>query len=268
MIPQNSIVDISSIKFIPNGKKFKGEKTGEKWCNKCKQMKLLSEFGNNTKYFDGKNYGKCYMCKKCRSIETKNIYAKKIGKSRDQIEKVHKDRIVNNTIINGKRLCSYCKQLKSVNCFIKNKVYTCGLGSVCQSCQKWYARIKSRILKMEFIIAYGGYCQCCGEDKIELLTVEHIRNNGHNLIYDSNIIQLILILKVKGWPEGYTVLCYNCNLSSKGDRPCCHTEEYKTYEQKFNTALINGKKQNLYNELKNKLDIMNGKVPAVKLVSK
>jgi hypothetical protein len=110
---------------------------------------------------------------------------------------------------------------------------------------------------MEFILAYGGKCSCCGEKKLDLLTVEHIRNKGHKLIYGS-FMSLIPKLKKLEWPKGYTVLCWNCNCSTANGRPCVHSKEYTEYKKEFEAYMHKDFiRYKNYKELKNKLDRIN-----------
>ena len=65
-------------------------------------------------------------------------------------------------------------------------------------------------------------------------------------------------LKKLGWPkEGYTILCWNCNFSTKHGVPCMHKKEYSNYEKQMNNESIRFNKNNEYIELKNQLEEMN-----------
>lgn len=80
-------------------------------------------------------------------------------------------------------------------------------------------------LKKEVIAAYGGVCACCEEDILNFLTIDHIdgggnahrrelKNNGGGSFYS--------YLRKNGWPEGYQVLCFNCNMSKGFLGTCPH----------------------------------------------
>lgn len=68
----------------------------------------------------------------------------------------------------------------------------------------YYARVR-----LEGIAAYGGCCSCCGENATEFLTLEHAngREPGDRVTGQKAWSKL----KSRGWPEDYTVLCFNCN---------------------------------------------------------
>lgn len=53
------------------------------------------------------------------------------------------------------------------------------------------------------------------------LSIEHIRGKGHKLIYDSTY-NLLRKLKDLGWPEGYKILCMNCNWYTRFGKMCPH----------------------------------------------
>ncbi len=76
------------------------------------------------------------------------------------------------------------------------------------------------------IAAYGGSCACCAEAIPELLTLEHVNADGarHRADVGRNAQAQLVDLKRRGWPtEGYTVLCFNCNIG-KGTGPSCPHE--------------------------------------------
>lgn len=70
------------------------------------------------------------------------------------------------------------------------------------------ARCKSQVLH-----EYGGVCDLCGEDDPDILTMDHLwgdgggRNRGRGN-------QNWTTLRQKGFPHGFRVLCFNCNIKS------------------------------------------------------
>lgn len=62
--------------------------------------------------------------------------------------------------------------------------------------------------------AYGGKCACCGEDRIEFLAIDHIEGGGNLHRREANLqpgTQFYCWLIREGFPDGFQVLCYNCN---------------------------------------------------------
>lgn len=185
----------------------------DKQCRKCRQTKLLYCFWNNKNNIDGKHY----YCTGCCSKYQRNKYAKDTGRTIDQVG------LRKSKIINGKKWCSRCGLWRDTKDFYKRLD---DLSYECRSCIRINGtnnrRLHNKILKTEFIEAYGGGCVCCGETEFDFLTIEHIRYKGYKLI-DSNGYELLRKLKALNWPKKeYTVLCYNCNLSTKYGKVCPH----------------------------------------------
>lgn len=102
--------------------------------------------------------------------------------------------------------------------------------------EKILARLKRKrdSLRLEMITAYGGACECCGENHPIFLTLDHINNNGaqHRKILSNGYSRsgngkVIQQLKSLGWPkENYRLLCYNCNCGRhRNNGTCPHEEE-------------------------------------------
>jgi hypothetical protein len=70
-------------------------------------------------------------------------------------------------------------------------------------------------LRKEIIMAYGGKCICCGEDRIEFLSIDHIGGGGnkHRKSLGRTGCQFYYWLRWNNYPKNFRVLCYNCNQS-------------------------------------------------------
>lgn len=80
-------------------------------------------------------------------------------------------------------------------------------------------------LRAEMIRAYGGACACCDETIPEFLTLEHMRGDGgaHRSEVGRNAQAQLVDLKKRGWPtDGFTILCFNCNLAKGQNGMCPH----------------------------------------------
>lgn len=173
-----------------------------KICSMCKQKKLLDKFYKigNEHY----NYFHSY-CKECSNLRSRKDYAIDVNRPVNKYKKIE--------IINGQMCCCICNVWKQLDEFYKGiNIY--GYSYFCKNCSNERGKNNRLKLKKEFIEAYGGCCQCCGETEISFLTVEHMREFSKKLIYAAKYT-LLSRLKRLGWPEGYTVLCFNCNLSTK-----------------------------------------------------
>ncbi len=152
--------------------------------------------------------------------------------------------------------CFCCKQEKPIIDFWKHKGRKDGLASVCKTCnaqknRKWflkqnddtyrqkrriyhqnhkevrnkYARQWNRDLKIEVFNEYGAICECCGENHLEILTIDHI----HGLQGQKRSLlgsKLYSWLKQNGYPkDNFRTLCMNCNFAYGKYGYCPHTEE-------------------------------------------
>ncbi len=68
-------------------------------------------------------------------------------------------------------------------------------------------------------------CVCCGESEVRFLTVDHINGNGSEHRKSSKCgtgSTFYRWLIREGMPEGFQVLCYNCNSARAWHKKCPH----------------------------------------------
>ena len=87
--------------------------------------------------------------------------------------------------------------------------------------KKW-----NSLLKNEVFIAYGGWiCACCGETEKLFLTIDHVNNNGSeqrkNGDYSRSSAAFYRWLRKNKFPDGYQVLCMNCNFGKHHNGGTC-----------------------------------------------
>lgn len=76
--------------------------------------------------------------------------------------------------------------------------------------------------------AYGGaFCWCCGETRDEFLTFDHMHNNGaaHRREIGTATQSLMIWLRRNNYPNGFRVLCMNCNFAIGIKGYCPHEKE-------------------------------------------
>lgn len=79
------------------------------------------------------------------------------------------------------------------------------------------ARIHNDLVKREVFLFYsGGSMQCafCGMSDLDVLCIDHVNNNGREhrrSIGNKGGSSFYRWLKKNNYPEGYQVLCANCN---------------------------------------------------------
>lgn len=160
----------------------------------------------------------------------------------------------------GERFCTSCKRYLSPVAFGKNRAISDGLHVYCKPCnaakmrasyhadpelwnqrrneslQKWrksspeklqaqYDRHNARMreFRKEVLAAYGGRCACCGESTFEFLSIDHVNNDGaqhRRQVGQSSAVYRWL--KKNGYPEGFQVLCFNCNMAKQFFGQCPH----------------------------------------------
>lgn len=73
---------------------------------------------------------------------------------------------------------------------------------------------------------YGNQCECCGETQYEFLCIDHIHGNGKEHRKEigggSRIYHWLII---NNFPEGFRVLCHNCNMSYGLYHYCPHQND-------------------------------------------
>jgi len=113
------------------------------------------------------------------------------------------------------KVCPRCKLLKDKAEFALNKGRKDGLSSYCNSCIKELSGLMRLSERYEVLKHYGGEppkCACCGEDRFEFLSIDHINGGGKQHIKSIGY-NLARWLKKNHYPEGYRVLCHNCNFA-------------------------------------------------------
>lgn len=86
----------------------------------------------------------------------------------------------------------------------------------------WAWRVRQRA-KIEALTHYGNgraACVRCGIDDLDVLTLDHIDNDGHKTRLSVNRSlrtgdTRYGVLRSKGWPSGLQTLCANCNLKKE-----------------------------------------------------
>ena len=82
-------------------------------------------------------------------------------------------------------------------------------------------RIEEKILVMNHYTNSKNKCSCCQEDDISVLTIDHINGGGrqHGKEIGSHIYYWLI---KNNFPEGYQVLCMNCNSVKEWKGSCEH----------------------------------------------
>lgn len=224
-----------------------------KKCPKCQAVKGLNEFYKDKNKTDGKNY----WCKKCqkeyqqspKAKQYNKEYQKKYRQSPEgkQAQKKynqspkgkqnrkkyrqspkfkqaqkryyqnpeHNKKIKENSrkirkLRKTKNLCQRCGQPNDIK------------GDCCSNCKgkmrQRYENIKSIVFNY-----YGSKCECCGENNQKFLSIDHIYRDGtkHRKEIGSGSLVLYRWLIQNNFPEGFQILCYNCNIGKAHNNGTC-----------------------------------------------
>lgn len=88
------------------------------------------------------------------------------------------------------------------------------------------------------IRVYGGYrCACCGETEPTFLTLDHVFNDGsaHRKEIGGRGAQIFKWLRDHGYPAGFQVLCFNCNLGKSLNGGICPHESARVSKSLIKT---------------------------------
>jgi hypothetical protein len=76
-------------------------------------------------------------------------------------------------------------------------------------------------------------CACCGEKHLEFLTIDHINGGGVKHQKEIGVGRLYGWLIRNNFPEGFQVLCYNCNCAKGHYNYCPHQVEREEADKKW-----------------------------------
>lgn len=88
-----------------------------------------------------------------------------------------------------------------------------------RNAEKLFSRKYRKEIRLETLKAYGGnipVCKCCDESTIEFLCIDHIDGGGNRERQEKEKnggYSWYSYLKKNNWPDGFRVLCHNCNSS-------------------------------------------------------
>jgi hypothetical protein len=122
-----------------------------------------------------------------------------------------------------KRSTSRCRECIDL-CVVKHKARLAAdpifRTKYYESNKKRYELIRDKILDH-----YGRRCSCCGETESRFLEVDHVNNDGkeHRKIVRTNNLYRWLIKN--NFPEGFQILCSNCNKAKGICGICPHQQK-------------------------------------------
>lgn len=173
-----------------------------KVCSSCSLLKDYSEYHRSRNSADGYRF----QCKVCVNKKRRETCAKK--KNENYVPTYVKINLsIPDELVGKDRNIAYNKEYR--------KLY------------KKEISVKKRTeldqAKIDGINHYGGKCTCCGEATYEFLTLEHLEGRPKNNKKRRTGKGAWLQVKQEGFPDKYTVLCFNCNCAKGIHGSCPHT---------------------------------------------
>lgn len=102
------------------------------------------------------------------------------------------------------------------------------------STKRYRDKLKSTVLQ-----AYGGKCECCGENASQFMALDHVNGDGNKMRKEKthpiggNPLYVWIIKK--GFPKIFRLLCHNCNFAITHGRTCPHKSDVYS---RFQTASV------------------------------
>ncbi len=202
----------------------------EKPCSKCKIVKLLEEFNNSNKEKSGRR-SECRACEKAAyHLKRQSGICSSCGKTGittsdcSDCQQVKNERSKQRRVeLKSKGLCIVCAIKPSIN---KNFCVDC--NKIKLDKQKtdpkrkvWSKRTKLKT-KDKVFNHYGGYiCRCCGETTKQFLSIDHIHGGGEKHRKEIGRSETYRWLVKNNFPEGYQVLCMNCQFGRRMNNGIC-----------------------------------------------
>jgi hypothetical protein len=208
-----------------------GEEREARWrrCSDCgEQVFARSHLGRAPKL--------CEECKRRRNLESvKSGYArrKEVLEGREPAEE---------------KQCKQCKEVKTSEFFSRHSANPDGLQHYCKMCQSEYQRANRemanergrrfrarrpgrsreyfRQARWQALVHYSASdapeCACCGENEPKFLVLDHIHGGGTAHRRELGGSKIWTWLRANGYPDGFQVLCWNCNAAKAYYGTCPH----------------------------------------------
>lgn len=210
-------------KFAEKTKRHRQKRTADSLCLSC-GIRV-----DNVKF--------CDKCKKSVALSSRNSHIKRY-RSRKQSDQCVE---CGDTAETDKTMCLVCLQRRSDNQQIKRNTFIAddlcsqcgnrppeGNGKRCQVCidkrNDWYqdstTQVKDKVRRdgnrKAVLEHYGQECVCCREIELCFLAIDHIDGKGstHRKEINKHGSGFFKWLVDNDFPEGFRVLCHNCNMGA------------------------------------------------------
>lgn len=119
------------------------------------------------------------------------------------------------------------------------------------------ARIKNKkryeTVRHDVVDHYGGRCTCCGEGLFVFLAIDHKNNDGAEERRNfkqakASDITFLRWIQKRGYPDGYQILCHNCNWAKYKLGECNHLQLSPAEMEMYYDALIDFQAERILND--------------------
>jgi hypothetical protein len=189
-------IKITNEEFLFKAKEIHGEKYvyPEKY-NGCKNKVeiICKEEGHGSFFQVPSSHLQGVGCPKCGLLKQAASF---MGLSLDEYK---------NIINNGQRFCK-------VHGVQDLKDFTTGNDPHCKKCESKSAKDRNIKIRLEVLKYYSPTLSCaiCGENQIKFLAIDHINGGGEEDRRSVNGCFHLYLYK-QGLPDGFRILCHNCN---------------------------------------------------------
>jgi hypothetical protein len=203
---------------VPCGKKL-GSATQRRYREKLKTTPAIAICKQCNSEFDISIQGKKWICPSCNTK-----YMQDYGSGRKDI--------------NAERSRQYRASLADVYREKMAQRYRDAIKNMSEEELKEFrakenakAKAKHAKLKEQVFNAYGDKCACCGESEPFFLSIDHIDNNGSEMRnsgeHGRGGTTFYQYLRKNNFPDGFQVLCMNCNIGKHRNGGVCPHQSNK-----------------------------------------
>lgn len=127
------------------------------------------------------------------------------------------------------KTCANCRIEKESGDFSPSKIQKDKLFPYCRVCKNAKHKQHRYRLRSVALKAYGEKCAICGEVYKEFLAIDHVKGGGckERMAGGGAGWNFSRVLKNRGYPAGYRLLCHNCN------KRCIPVKETKSPVQRW-----------------------------------
>lgn len=94
--------------------------------------------------------------------------------------------------------------------------------ATCRGLMKKATLKNYRKLRQSVFDHYGNSCECCGENEPAFLAIDHGPGAPSRNAHPDQEFNLTKWVVDNGFPEGFRILCHNCNMAVRWGRTCPH----------------------------------------------